>query len=97
MIPEAGRCKATVLVGDMHGNYTDRCELPVGHDGDHSSTLDACEPIAYRRWSAPALPTLIDHFYVSTACQHGLHRRCRQTCKFCHTPCICPCHEGEAS
>lgn len=31
------------------------------------------------------------HFYVSTACQHGLHARCRLTCKFCTVPCACPC------
>jgi hypothetical protein len=29
------------------------------------------------------------HDYVSTACQHGQHERCRKTCKFCQTPCCC--------
>lgn len=32
------------------------------------------------------------HQYVSTACQHGLHDRCRQACKFCQTPCKCEHH-----
>jgi hypothetical protein len=34
-----------------------------------------------------------DHSYVSTACFHLLHERCRKTCKFCEAKCECPCHE----
>lgn len=30
--------------------------------------------------------------YVSTACQHALHRRCRKKCKWCKMPCACYCH-----
>jgi hypothetical protein len=30
-----------------------------------------------------------EHVYVSTACHHGLHGSCRQTCKFCDTSCAC--------
>lgn len=29
------------------------------------------------------------HAYVSTACLHGLHDRCRLVCKFCSAPCSC--------
>jgi len=32
------------------------------------------------------------HAYVSTACTHLRHEQCRRTCKFCGTPCQCPCH-----
>lgn len=32
------------------------------------------------------------HFYISTACHHGLHSRCRTICKFCQERCLCPCH-----
>lgn len=32
------------------------------------------------------------HHYLSTACTHGLHVRCRMTCKFCEAPCRCQCH-----
>lgn len=32
------------------------------------------------------------HFYLSTACFHDLHDRCRVTCKFCAAPCSCDCH-----
>lgn len=32
-----------------------------------------------------------EHVYISTACYHGLHDRCRQSCKFCSTPCQCSC------
>jgi len=34
------------------------------------------------------------HQYVSTACQHGLHARCRQKCKFCDVDCLCLCHRS---
>lgn len=30
--------------------------------------------------------------YRSTACQHGLHTRCRDVCKFCSATCGCECH-----
>lgn len=33
-----------------------------------------------------------DHQYVSTACQHDLHDRCRKVCKFCDAMCGCVCH-----
>lgn len=32
------------------------------------------------------------HDYVSTACHHDLHDRCRKVCKFCDVPCGCRCH-----
>lgn len=39
-----------------------------------------------------------EHAYVSTACQHQLHRQCRRTCKFCPAGCGCVCHgTGERS
>ncbi len=31
------------------------------------------------------------HSYTSTACFHGLHDRCRRTCKFCGVGCNCSC------
>lgn len=31
------------------------------------------------------------HDYVSTACQHDLHARCRRVCKFCDVACRCDC------
>lgn len=33
-----------------------------------------------------------EHYYLATACLHGLHPQCRSTCKFCGSGCICPCH-----
>lgn len=50
---------------------------------------------------------LMDHLYVSTACQHMRHDYCQAetgrlgpkkpgVCKFCDAPCLCPCH-GEES
>lgn len=38
----------------------------------------------------------MDHEYVSTACQHGVHSRCAQTCKFCGVPCRCGCEHSAA-
>lgn len=35
------------------------------------------------------------HFYLSTACMHLLHQRCRETCKFCTASCVCRCHLDE--
>jgi hypothetical protein len=35
----------------------------------------------------------IDHDYLSTACYHGFHERCRLMCKFCNTLCHCNCHQ----
>jgi hypothetical protein len=43
------------------------------------------------------------HVYLSTSCFHGNHTYCQTEtgligvkipgeCKFCHSPCICPCH-----
>jgi hypothetical protein len=32
------------------------------------------------------------HDYLSTACYHKMHWRCRQFCKFCGVPCKCECH-----
>lgn len=34
------------------------------------------------------------HKYVSTACQHDLHKECRRECKFCDARCLCPCHRN---
>jgi len=34
-----------------------------------------------------------NHDYLSTACYHELHERCRLVCKFCETPCACICHQ----
>lgn len=36
-----------------------------------------------------------DHDYISTACQHELHDRCRKVCKFCDEACSCSCHREE--
>lgn len=32
-----------------------------------------------------------EHDYTSTACQHGMHDRCRKECKFCGVACRCDC------
>lgn len=38
----------------------------------------------------------VAHDYLSTACFHGLHERCRRECKFCGVQCRCECHTAEA-
>ena len=38
-----------------------------------------------------------EHDYVSTACHHGLHDRCRGQCKFCGVKCGCSCHRQPES
>lgn len=37
-----------------------------------------------------------EHQYISTACHHELHDRCRKSCKFCAVACQCPCHGDRA-
>lgn len=37
------------------------------------------------------------HHYLSTACFHDLHQRCRLTCKFCQVECECSCHRSGSS
>jgi hypothetical protein len=39
----------------------------------------------------------IEHDYLSTACFHGQHDRCRRQCKFCDAACNCECHKAELS
>lgn len=33
-----------------------------------------------------------EHHYLSTACFHGHHDRCRRICKYCSALCECACH-----
>lgn len=47
----------------------------------------------------------VRHLYLSTACLHEIHDYCKSpkklggedkvpaTCKWCGTPCVCPCHQ----
>lgn len=60
------------------------------------------EGTAYDPDRAPAEPLPADvihrqgeHPYVSTACWHGLHPRCRDSCKFCAEACRCTCHQPQ--
>jgi hypothetical protein len=36
------------------------------------------------------------HNYISTACYHDLHAKCRLDCKWCEEKCDCYCHYGVA-
>lgn len=42
-------------------------------------------------WPAKTVP----HDYLSTACYHQEHVRCRKQCKFCGVPCKCSCHAAK--
>jgi hypothetical protein len=44
----------------------------------------------------PEEATVTEHEYLSTACHHQLHERCRLVCKFCQIPCACECHRAES-
>ena len=46
----ADRCQATILIHDDRFPMEDRCELGEGHPGLHSSSRDACEPVARLVW-----------------------------------------------
>lgn len=40
------------------------------------------------------MTTSAQHAYLSTACRHGECGSCRNTCKFCESPCQHGCHLG---
>jgi hypothetical protein len=54
------------------------CDFKAGHAGPH---LDSALDVEW-------------HAYLSTACQHELHDRCRKECKFCSIACRCECHKN---
>jgi len=73
-----------------------------------ATQLKQCSPWSYgdytesvQAWAEDLLeattpPEGVDlHLYLSTACHHDQHDRCRKTCKFCNTPCLCRCHGSE--
>lgn len=62
---------------------------PEGEEGPGLKLLDATVTELRQLLADPPRPER--HHYVSTACQHGLHDRCRRTCKFCETGCACGC------
>jgi hypothetical protein len=35
---------------------------------------------------------MTDHAYLSTACLHREHGKCRRVCKYCPSECQCSCH-----
>lgn len=50
---------------------------------------------------------MTEHVYLSTSCLHAEHGYCKgdtgavgakvpAQCKFCATPCVCPCHQEKA-
>lgn len=42
-------------------------------------------------WNEQRAWTGLGHYH-STACLHGSHETCRNTCKHCEAPCNCKCH-----
>jgi hypothetical protein len=36
-----------------------------------------------------------EHRYLSPACVHDIHARCRRRCKFCESLCVCSCHSPD--
>lgn len=73
-------------------------------------TVAECEAEASRAGLAAVLALAYSadpHIYLSTGCLHGDHAYCQvearrydgstktaATCKFCASPCVCPCHGG---
>lgn len=45
-------CLGTIVIhDDRMGGWTDYCQLPAAHDGEHGVAYNACEPKAWLRWS----------------------------------------------
>ena len=72
------------VVVTQHATHLDRA--PVIGFGDRLRRLRLDVGMDQREFAEE------EHEYVSTACQHDLHDRCRLTCKFCSAPCRCACH-----
>lgn len=58
--------------------------------------LTGPEAAAYYQQLRAEMQHSTRHDYVSTACHHALHDRCRLVCKFCDVPCGCRCHVEES-
>ncbi len=93
------------MIGDgifVHGCISPGCEGLVGIDDEpwcfkHSPNEgSSIKGYSAKRSSdrANALH-LSSHKYISTACHHTLHTKCRMTCKFCESKCACLCHNRE--
>ncbi len=64
-----------------------------GHGG---AMLTEAEVATWQEWERrlddPEKLPAESHDYVSTACLHRLHDKCRLTCKYCKSACLCACH-----
>lgn len=90
---EAG-CESSILRNATPGGQPDT-EVVVPFDEDEPCMCKRCEADRASSTTPPPMPPA--HVYTSTACQHGLHDRCRKACKFCGVACACSCHATEAT
>ena len=73
----------------LHHRYPEVPELRTALD---VLTIQTGEPV-----EVTGLAEEPAHVYLSTACLHGFHDRCRMKCKFCQADCFCQCHtSGDA-
>lgn len=98
---ERDRLRAA-LASIMDGVMVATGRLRKGYSQLHpgiSNFCDSYEQLGRGAQSVLATPaaTPLAHVYTSTACQHGLHERCRKACKFCGVGCACSCHATEAT
>ena len=81
------------LRSDPHGNHTPEMTTP-------RALADAIESGVYMTPTSVSRKVpdvdhggdVSEHAYVSTACRHERHARCRRQCKFCDAMCACRCH-----
>lgn len=64
-----------------------------GGDGDNGEHLMYLLDVAFARRDAAEAQQHPCHDYLSTACKHALHDKCRVNCKYCEAVCRCGCHE----
>lgn len=78
-----------------HGGLTEIVWLDLEEeekDGQrHRHVVPSGDSVVHDRSRHQALLT-DEHHYISTACRHDLHDRCRKRCKFCGAPCLCKHH-----
>jgi hypothetical protein len=64
-------------------------EIKISDEAVLAALFDAdalITPPGQRATTNPIEPCIA---YLSTACHHGLHDRCRISCKFCGNYCVC--------
>jgi hypothetical protein len=108
-LPDLDWTAATEAVAEALCRVVDNGVLYRGAIDDYAAlVVKAVWPILHdvaHAWGRDSVLDASHSHYLSTACQHEHHRLCGGAqhqrgdltaphCKYCPTPCACPCHDG---